>query len=162
MGANPIRFILRLQRGDGHVRYSRTSDQTPVWVTAQALTAIKRQAFPLAVVPLKKTKKSHRLAAVAGGSTISLGDEDEPKSAKDDDTDADADAAGAAEAAAPDAGRARPAGRGEAAGESESDERRGRGRGRRRTADVERRPSGDPGPGGRGAPGALWLRRRHA
>ncbi len=33
--------------GDGHYRYSRTSDQTPVWVTAQALLAIEHQPFPV-------------------------------------------------------------------------------------------------------------------
>jgi hypothetical protein len=29
------------------VRYSRTSRQTPVWVTAQALTALRRTPFPI-------------------------------------------------------------------------------------------------------------------
>ena len=32
----------------GKVRYSRTSAQTPVWVTAQALAALARKPFPLA------------------------------------------------------------------------------------------------------------------
>jgi hypothetical protein len=32
------------------VRYSRTSKQTPVWVTGQALTALERKTFPLAPV----------------------------------------------------------------------------------------------------------------
>jgi hypothetical protein len=32
------------------VRYSRTSRQTPVWVTGQALAAIARKPFPLAAV----------------------------------------------------------------------------------------------------------------
>ena len=36
VGADPIRYLLRLQRRDGHISYSRASDQTPVWVTAQA------------------------------------------------------------------------------------------------------------------------------
>ena len=34
----------------GAVRYSRTSAQTPVWVTAQALAALARKPFPLAPV----------------------------------------------------------------------------------------------------------------
>ena len=33
-------YIRRLQRGDGSVAYSRSSTQTPVWVTAQALLAL--------------------------------------------------------------------------------------------------------------------------
>ena len=51
---NPIRYLTRLQRRDGHIAYSRTSDQTPVWVTAQALTALRRKPFPLATVPRKR------------------------------------------------------------------------------------------------------------
>jgi len=39
-----------LRAADGHFRYSASSDQTPVWVTAQALLAVERQAFPLATV----------------------------------------------------------------------------------------------------------------
>ena len=38
----------------GAVRYSRTSAQTPVWVTAQALAALARKPFPLAPVPRAK------------------------------------------------------------------------------------------------------------
>jgi len=51
VGADPIRYLGRLQRSDGHIAYSRTSDQTPVWVTAQALTALRKKPFPLAAVP---------------------------------------------------------------------------------------------------------------
>jgi len=57
VGANPIRYITRLQRRDGHISYSQTSDQTPVWVTAQALTALRRKPFPLATAPRKKRRK---------------------------------------------------------------------------------------------------------
>ena len=60
VGANPIRYITALQRRDGHVSYSRTSDQTPVWVTAQALTALRRKPFPLATAPRKKRAKKRR------------------------------------------------------------------------------------------------------
>lgn len=48
MKSNPLRFLAGLQAGDGHIRYSRTSNQTPVWVTAQALTALRKKPFPLA------------------------------------------------------------------------------------------------------------------
>jgi energy-coupling factor transport system substrate-specific component len=49
---SPLDYLLALQRKDGSFRYSRTSVQTPVWVTAQALVAIERKAFPLEAVPL--------------------------------------------------------------------------------------------------------------
>ena len=37
-------YLRGLQRGDGSVAYSSTSNQTPVWVTAQALMALRAQA----------------------------------------------------------------------------------------------------------------------
>jgi energy-coupling factor transport system substrate-specific component len=50
-GRSPFDFLSRRQAGDGHYRYSSFSDQTPVWVTGQALLAVERAAFPLAAVP---------------------------------------------------------------------------------------------------------------
>jgi prenyltransferase beta subunit len=47
---DPLRYLRGLQRGDGHFSYSRSSDQTPVWVTAQALAALERKPFPIAPV----------------------------------------------------------------------------------------------------------------
>ena len=58
LGANPVRYLISLQRRDGHIAYSRSSDQTPVWVTAQALTALRRKPFPLAAVPRKRRARS--------------------------------------------------------------------------------------------------------
>ena len=43
----PLQYLRTLTAGDGSVRYSRTSSQTPVWVTAQALTALARRPFPI-------------------------------------------------------------------------------------------------------------------
>jgi energy-coupling factor transport system substrate-specific component len=43
-------YLDSVQASDGHYRYSASSDQTPVWVTAQALLAVERKAFPLAAV----------------------------------------------------------------------------------------------------------------
>lgn len=43
----PLGYLRSLQAADGSIRYSRTSVQTPVWVTAQALTALARRAFPV-------------------------------------------------------------------------------------------------------------------
>ena len=38
------RFLRSLIGGDGHVRYSRTSDQTPVWVTGAGADGARSQA----------------------------------------------------------------------------------------------------------------------
>jgi energy-coupling factor transport system substrate-specific component len=43
----PLGYLRTLVASDGAVRYSRTSRQTPVWVTAQALTALARRPFPI-------------------------------------------------------------------------------------------------------------------
>jgi energy-coupling factor transport system substrate-specific component len=44
---SPLAYLRSLTAGDGSVRYSRTSRQTPVWVTAQAITALQRRTFPI-------------------------------------------------------------------------------------------------------------------
>jgi energy-coupling factor transport system substrate-specific component len=44
---SPVDYLRTLVAGDGSVRYSRTSSQTPVWVTAQALAALARKPFPI-------------------------------------------------------------------------------------------------------------------
>lgn len=54
LDSDPLRYLAGLQRRDGHIAYSRTSDQTPVWVTAQALTALRRKPFPLAAVARRR------------------------------------------------------------------------------------------------------------
>ncbi len=46
---SPLAFLRTLQQPNGLVRYSRTSAQTPVWVTAQALAALARRALPVVV-----------------------------------------------------------------------------------------------------------------
>jgi energy-coupling factor transport system substrate-specific component len=45
-------YLGSLTAADGHVRYSRSGDQTPVWVTGEALMALARKPLPLAAVPL--------------------------------------------------------------------------------------------------------------
>lgn len=44
---SPIAYLRSLQASNGAVRYSRSSRQTPVWVTAQALTGFTAKPFPL-------------------------------------------------------------------------------------------------------------------
>jgi energy-coupling factor transport system substrate-specific component len=51
---SPLDYLRARQASDGHYGYSSASDQTPIWVTAQALLAVKRKAFPLAAVPRAK------------------------------------------------------------------------------------------------------------
>jgi len=45
---SPLAYLETLVSPDGSVRYSRTGAQTPVWVTAQALTAFAGRPLPIA------------------------------------------------------------------------------------------------------------------
>jgi energy-coupling factor transport system substrate-specific component len=45
--ASPLAYLRSLTGPDGHVHYSRTSDQTPVWVTAEAMMALAGKPLPL-------------------------------------------------------------------------------------------------------------------
>ena len=47
---SPLGYLQSLVAANGSVRYSRTSVQTPVWVTAQALTALAGAPFPIGPV----------------------------------------------------------------------------------------------------------------
>ena len=51
---SPLEYVESLLAPDGSVRYSRTGSQTPVWVTAQALTAIAGKPFP--ILPVRRTR----------------------------------------------------------------------------------------------------------
>ena len=44
---SPLAYLRSIQHRSGLVRYSRTSVQTPVWVTAQALAALARRPLPV-------------------------------------------------------------------------------------------------------------------
>ncbi len=48
---SPLGYLRSLVTASGAIRYSRTSAQTPVWVTAQALTALAGKALPLRPAP---------------------------------------------------------------------------------------------------------------
>jgi Prenyltransferase and squalene oxidase repeat len=67
-GAVPraLRYLTRLQRRDGSIAYSSSSAQTPVWVTAQALAALRREALPVAAVP-RVPRRARRAAAPRAG-----------------------------------------------------------------------------------------------
>jgi len=47
---SPVGYLQSLLAPNGSVRYSRTSAQSPVWVTAQALTALAGRPFPIGPV----------------------------------------------------------------------------------------------------------------
>jgi uncharacterized membrane protein len=66
-GHTPLSYLRSLQAGDGSIRYARTSGQTPVWVTAQALDALARKAFPLAAAPRAAHGKRGGGGAGSGG-----------------------------------------------------------------------------------------------
>jgi MYXO-CTERM domain-containing protein len=60
-----LAYLGGLQRANGSVSYSATSNQTPVWVTAQALMALERKALPIAAVarqPKPKPKQESKPA----------------------------------------------------------------------------------------------------
>jgi Prenyltransferase and squalene oxidase repeat len=50
-GRSALDYLAAVQAPDGHYRYASSSDQTPVWVTGQALMAANGAAFPLDPVP---------------------------------------------------------------------------------------------------------------
>ncbi len=65
-------YLGHLRAPDGHYRYSASSDQTPIWVTAQVLLAVERRPFPLAAVPRAPTRnrgEDARSGAGAGESS---------------------------------------------------------------------------------------------
>jgi energy-coupling factor transport system substrate-specific component len=64
---SPLGYLESLVAPDGSVRYSRTGSQTPVWVTAQALTALAGKTFPIAPLSARAalTPPPARTAAVA-------------------------------------------------------------------------------------------------
>lgn len=57
-GASALDYLAARQAGDGHYRYSESSDQTPVWVTGQVLVAVAGEALPVAVPPREPKPKS--------------------------------------------------------------------------------------------------------
>jgi Squalene-hopene cyclase C-terminal domain/Prenyltransferase and squalene oxidase repeat len=58
-------YLVRLQRGDGSIAFSSSSNQTPVWVTAQALMALEGEPLPLGTVA--RMERSRARASGSGG-----------------------------------------------------------------------------------------------
>ena len=55
---DPMSYLRSLTAADGSVRYSRSSRQTPVWVTAQAVAALSRKPLPLKPVRRRARRAS--------------------------------------------------------------------------------------------------------
>jgi Prenyltransferase and squalene oxidase repeat len=83
-GRSALDYLASVQTRDGHYRYSASSDQTPVWVTGQALLAAKGAAFPLAPVSREVAAAPAAVPAKAegpakGGSAVPQAKQDRKK-----------------------------------------------------------------------------------
>jgi energy-coupling factor transport system substrate-specific component len=69
-GRSPLDYLASVQAADGHYRYSSSSDQTPVWVTGQALMAMAGKALPLSPVARTASSRSRQGSVIppSGGS----------------------------------------------------------------------------------------------
>jgi Prenyltransferase and squalene oxidase repeat len=70
-GRSPLDYLASVRAGDGHYRYSATSDQTPVWVTAQALMAVSGKPFPLTPVARRGSAGAGTAGTSGAGSSSS-------------------------------------------------------------------------------------------
>ncbi|HLM26860.1 MAG TPA: ECF transporter S component [Thermoleophilaceae bacterium] len=66
-------YLKARQRRNGSIAYSAGSKQTPVWVTAQALAALRRKPFPLATAPKPRRRRTSRSAAAAAAAAAGAG-----------------------------------------------------------------------------------------
>ena len=73
-GRSPIAYLRARQNGDGSIDYSSASSQTPVWVTAQAVMALKRKPLPIDPVAREQV---HSATVASGGKAAA----DEPATA---------------------------------------------------------------------------------
>jgi energy-coupling factor transport system substrate-specific component len=65
---SPLRYLSSLIGSDGHIQYARGVDQTPVWVTAEAVLALARQPLPLLPAPAPApARPTHGLARRGAG-----------------------------------------------------------------------------------------------
>jgi len=69
-GKSALDYLSARQNADGSFAYSPSSDQTPVWVTGQALAAVAGDSFPVAPVKRQPTPSTPPLGGgVPGGSS---------------------------------------------------------------------------------------------
>ncbi len=72
-GASAPDYLSARQEPDGHYRYSKSSNQTPVWVTAQVLVAAAGKSLPIPAPPrdpnsAKKKAKTGGVSSTSGSS----------------------------------------------------------------------------------------------
>jgi hypothetical protein len=68
-GKTPLDYIAANQAANGHYRYSKQSDQTPVWVTAYALISLARKHYPIAAPPRKPNPTKKASSSQSGNGT---------------------------------------------------------------------------------------------
>jgi energy-coupling factor transport system substrate-specific component len=69
---NGFDYLGARQARDGRFAYSKGGEQTPVWVTAQAITGIRRATYPIA--PVKRSSGAKPGSGAAAGSSGGSGD----------------------------------------------------------------------------------------
>jgi energy-coupling factor transport system substrate-specific component len=70
---SPVGYLRSLTAASGLVRYSRTSAQTPVWVTAQAAAALAGKPLPLRPLPRRRAARAAAAPAAAPASGGGVG-----------------------------------------------------------------------------------------
>jgi Prenyltransferase and squalene oxidase repeat len=69
-GASALDYLAAQQQPDGQYRYSKSSDQTPVWVTSQVLVAAAEKSLP--IEPPPRAPNSAKAKAKVGGLSPSV------------------------------------------------------------------------------------------
>jgi energy-coupling factor transport system substrate-specific component len=82
-GNSPLDYLTARQASNGYIRYSASSDQTPVWVTAEALVAAAGDALPISPPPRKKTPAPRSSTNGQAGSGGSLSPAESPQKAEE-------------------------------------------------------------------------------
>lgn len=75
---SPLAYLRSLVAGNGSVRYSPTSTQTPVWVTAEALAALAGRPLPVGPVSHHSHRSAHVSGVVAAGTRSGAADRSSP------------------------------------------------------------------------------------
>jgi energy-coupling factor transport system substrate-specific component len=72
-GTSAPEYLTARQAADGHYRYSKSSDQTPVWVTGESLVAAADKYFPIPPPPREPSPSPTSSASNPGGVAPSPG-----------------------------------------------------------------------------------------
>jgi len=78
-GASALDYLSVRQAPDGHYRYSKSSDQTPVWVTSQALVAASGSYLPISPPPREPKPATSKVST--GGVSSTSGSSAPPEAA---------------------------------------------------------------------------------